>query len=263
MKFKGMPIGSPLVLHGPFIFEHADFHLLVCKAEPEYMKSILPEGLQVFPFKDIIILALVDYPTVYPEYDPALKYKYNESCIFIPVRKKGTLFDFGLYAAYTYASNDRAVAAGREIYGFPKKQGETKIKTEGKTISVILTRLNKNIININGTRLKRRILSFFVNIFARLLPSQLLTLIFPKIYNYKYIPRVDGPGPQISEVTRTKFKIDKIRQVEWLKREKISIQLTGAKADPLHMFSSQPLMKPLLAFHQILDFTLPHGRVSR
>ncbi|MGR3320236.1 MAG: acetoacetate decarboxylase family protein [Candidatus Anammoxibacter sp.] len=261
MVFKGMPICAPLVVYGPYIFKSADFYMMVCKADPVYIKSILPEGLKAFPMHNMIILGFVDYPTVYPAFDDNLKYSYNESVIFIPVRKKGTLFNFGLYASYICANNDRAIAAGREIYGFSKKFGETEIKREGENISVKLTRLDSTLIELKGKKHKMKLISFLINRITSLMPTQLLTFLFPKVFNYKYIPQVDGSGAQIIEVTGTKFKIDDIRQFEWLAGNAISIKLKGSKVDPLHKFSYSTL-KPVLAFHYTLGFTLPNGKVE-
>jgi len=254
-----METARDFVRHGPYIFKKADVTVLLCRADPGYIASLLPPGLRTFPCKSLVFCGFAQYPEVFAEWDPEDIYHYTESAILIPVRKKGSLLNLGLFVAYVYASDDRAVAAGREIYGYPKKQGETGIKTENKTLSITLNRLGRDLLELRGAILERRALSLFFNKILSLMPGKLLSIFFPKNFNYKFIPRVEGPGAEVREVTSTKLRINGIRRVALLKEAALTLQFKGSEADPLNKFASMPL-KPLLAVRGNMDFTLPNGK---
>src|SRR5215204_7436105 len=56
--------------------------------------------------------------------------RYGESAVQIPVRHPGSGTE-GAYSPLLFVESDGAVAAGREIYGQPKKSGTIEIAADG------------------------------------------------------------------------------------------------------------------------------------
>jgi len=104
----------------------------------ETKKKFLPPELEAveFPFD---ILFISEYPdsTVGP---------YNENLILLYCKYEGKP---GLFVMNIYVDSDEAMAAGREIWGYPKKMCEIKLSPiQDNKIKGSLTRKGKKIINI-------------------------------------------------------------------------------------------------------------------
>ncbi len=125
------------LIPGPFLFEDATMLFLFCEAAPELIEKILPEGLSLLqrPGKKHapLLLALADFPKAYPQHTPAARFAYTETTYFIPVRHGTT---FGFYVPHIYPSTYEPILLGREIYGFPKRLGETVLGSNEVSLSV-------------------------------------------------------------------------------------------------------------------------------
>lgn len=117
---------SAALFPGPFLFEDATMLFAFCEANPDSVQNCLPEGLTVLqrPGKKQapVLLALADFPSAYPQHLPTARFAYTETTYFIPVRHGTT---FGFYVPNIYSSAYEPILLGREIYGFPKRLGET------------------------------------------------------------------------------------------------------------------------------------------
>ncbi|MBI5959745.1 MAG: acetoacetate decarboxylase family protein [Chloroflexi bacterium] len=122
---------------GPFMFDNVTLIFAFCDADLDPLRALLPEGLSLFRRtgrkRDSLLLALAKFPDSYPRHDPAARFGYTETTVFIPVRYRHSI---GLFVPYIYPSAYEPVVLGREIYGFPKRLGQTTFAAQHIALSV-------------------------------------------------------------------------------------------------------------------------------
>ena len=77
-----------------------------------------------------MLFAVLRHEDVHAQCDPSgARYDYNEVLLAAFVREKGLnpIGRMGLYPICLYVDDDTAMAAGREIYGFPKKMARIEL----------------------------------------------------------------------------------------------------------------------------------------
>ena len=126
----------PLVQDPPFRLDGTRAFLFVLPCQPKALDALLartfgwaaPE-VSVRRGADHCILALTDTARASAA-DPSLgHFAYREATFFVPVRGKrnGTQPFKALHVPFIYPTEGLAVAAGREIYGLPKKQAQVEV----------------------------------------------------------------------------------------------------------------------------------------
>lgn len=95
----------------------------------------------------------------------------------------------GFFAFTFLLNNDAAIAAGREIYGTPKKYAQVNFTKEGNTITTTCIRNGVPIIQLTSK-------------YSEPASPEEMIPVFPT-FVLKMIPRVDGPGPLVKQVTST------------------------------------------------------------
>lgn len=122
---------------GPFRFEDVTLIFAFCNADRVALEPLLPPPLALLTRpgrkSGTVLLALADFPVAYPEHHPDGRFGYTETTVFIPVRQRRA---FGLYVPYIYPSTWEPTLLGREIYGFPKRLGNTVFDGKSVTVSV-------------------------------------------------------------------------------------------------------------------------------
>jgi hypothetical protein len=123
------------LIPGPFRFEGVNMLFVFCEIQRGVIG--LPDGLKVMqrPGRDSLplLLALARFPKSYPEHSPNATFAYTETTYFIPVRE-GTRW--GLYVPHIYSSAWEPILLGREIYGFPKRLGQTRFESNTVALTV-------------------------------------------------------------------------------------------------------------------------------
>lgn len=124
--FVGMPRVSPLVIPPPFRFPTSRGAFFLVKVDEGALASELPPGFEAV-FHDKALLAIMKHQGVHGVHDPSQgRYDYHEVVIASLVRSgDGTI---GLYPICLFVDDDAAMAAGREVYGFPKKMAKIDIE---------------------------------------------------------------------------------------------------------------------------------------
>ncbi len=134
---SGDSSGSAMIAPGPFMFEDVTLIFAFCDADLDSLRATLPDGLTLFRrpgrARDSLLLALATFPNAYPEDDPAARFAYTETTVFVPVRYRHSV---GLFVPYIYPSAYEPILLGREIYGFPKQLGRTAFGAQNVTLSV-------------------------------------------------------------------------------------------------------------------------------
>ncbi len=126
-----MPCNAPLYPAPPYLYEGATLLTIEYETDPSTAVELLPavDGLE-----------LTDKPTagvVFARYPDSTLGPYDEFVLYLLANFRGKEVK---YAAYLYVTTDAAMAAGREIAGFPKKIASISLGEEGGTYRAGLQR---------------------------------------------------------------------------------------------------------------------------
>ena len=206
----------------------------VWRAEQSVLGRVLPAPLELTP-ENQVISTVCDYPHV-----TGLG-GYHASALFIRSRFKDIE---GAFCCHCYMDNDAAVAAGREIWGFPKKLASPKLVTDKDTL---IGTLDYGPVRVaTGTMgYKHRELD---------LAEQKRRLERPN-FLLKIIPHVDGKTARICELSRN-LMIDIDMKGAWT--GPASLELAHHALAPV---AELPVLEIVEARHIIADLTLGMGEV--
>jgi acetoacetate decarboxylase len=111
LDLPSMPLAGPSYPKGPYRFINREYMVISYETDPDIVRAQLPEPLEP-----------VASPIVHYEWirmpDSSGFGSYTESGMVIPCRLQGEDMNF---VAQMYLDDDPPIAAGREIWGFPKK----------------------------------------------------------------------------------------------------------------------------------------------
>jgi acetoacetate decarboxylase len=227
-----MPLTNPAYPIGPYCFYNREYLIITYRTDPEKLRELVPEPLQV------------DEPVVKYEFirmpDSTGFGDYTESGQVIPVSFKGRK---GGYTHCMFLNDHPPIAGGRELWGFPKKLAEPKLKA---AIDTLIGELYFGPLRIAiGTMGYKHKQADLVAVKASMeAPNFLL----------KIIPHVDGK-PRICELVEYRL---------------IDIDLRGAWTGPaeLTLFSHAlapiaelPVLEVVSGVHILADLTLDLGKV--
>ena len=227
-----MPLTSPAYPIGPYRFHNREYLIITYRTDPKKLRELVPEPLQV------------DEPLVKYEFirmpDSTGFGDYTESGQVVPVSFKGRK---GGYTHCMFLNDHPPIAGGRELWGFPKKLAEPKLKME---IDTLVGELYYGPLRIAvGTMGYKHKTADVAAVKASMgAPNYLL----------KIIPRVDGT-PHICEL------------VEYYLSD---IEIQGAWSGPaqLSLFSHAlaplaelPVLEVVSGLHIVANLTLELGRV--
>jgi uncharacterized protein with NAD-binding domain and iron-sulfur cluster len=134
----GLRRSAPLVLPPPYRFPRSTGSFFLLDAKPECLAGAISPDLKLFPgLGSRMLFAVLRHDDVHAQCDPSgARYGYNEVLLAAFVREKGlnSIGRMGLYPICLFVDDDTAMAAGREVYGFPKKMA--RIERDTQEISV-------------------------------------------------------------------------------------------------------------------------------
>ena len=230
------PFGAPLVPSLPLRMRDTEILTIVYRSADAAIAHLLPRQLE--PTAALVLVHL------YRMHDADWFGAYGESAVQIPVRHaaSGTTW---VYSPLLFVESDGAVAAGREIYGQPKKEGRIELGPVG---DLLVGRLWRNGIDVvtATTPYKQRAAS------AEDLERH---AAFRTNINLKAIPAVDGSGASVRELTARTLEDVVVHEV-W--RGPGTIELRPNAQAPVHLL---PVIEVVEAFHWRADFTLAYGSV--
>jgi acetoacetate decarboxylase len=118
-----MPLTSPSFPPGPYRFVNREYLIITYRTDPKALEAVLPEPLKATA------------PHVKYEFirmpDSSGFGDYTESGQVIPVTYQGKS---GGYVHSMFLDDEAPIAAGREIWGFPKKLANVSFKVETDTL---------------------------------------------------------------------------------------------------------------------------------
>jgi len=230
-----MPLFSPSYPRGPYTFIRREYLIITYETEPDALREALPEPLVPAPGN----LAFYEWMKM-P--DASGFGDYEESGSGIPALWRGEPCNFSVQM---YLDDEPPIAAGREIWGFPKKYGVPRLSVIKDTLTGTL--------HYDDERVAMGTMGFKpVSLAGRL--DEVAASVAKLNVNLKFIPDVDG-SPKIAQLVGYKLT---------------DVHVHGAWEGParLHLIphvncrvADLPVRRIIGGRHQIVDFVLPYGRV--
>ncbi|CAN5265760.1 acetoacetate decarboxylase [soil metagenome] len=228
-----MPIYNPAFPPGPYRFVDREYLIITYRTDPELLRKLIPAPLQMA--EPIVKFEFINMP------DSTGFGHYCESGQVIPVTLDGVA---GGYIHSMYLNDHPPIAAGRELWGFPKKYGEPELRTHKDTLMGTLDYSDFRV--ATGTMgFKHRAID----------PAAIKAAMETPSFLLKIIPHVDGTA-RICELVQYSLS---------------DITIKGAWSGPgaldlhdhaLAPVADLPVLEVLSTVHVIADLTLPLGTVA-
>ncbi len=228
-----MPFSSPAFPRGPYRFVNREYFVISYRTDGRKLRALVPEPLE-------IVEPIVNYEFIRMP-DSTGFGDYTESGQVIPVLFEGRP---GYYTHAMYLDDHPPLAAGRELWGFPKKLAQPKLHTE---IDTLVGTLDYGPVRVaTGTMgYKHRALD----------ASELVTrLEGTPNFLLKIIPHVDGQA-RICELVRFHLT-DVVLKGAW--EGPASLSLWPHALAPV---AELPVLDVVHARHFVADLTLDLGTV--
>lgn len=229
------PFDNPLVPRFPIEMRNTEILTVFYRTDAEAAQRLIPQPLETIG--DLVIIH------IYHMNDSDWFGQYYESAVQIPVRLPGTDV-VGAYSPYLYLQSDGAVAAGREIYGQPKKGGDPKLEVRDDLFVGTVSRNGIDVITVTMAYKQQR--------------AQLADLAhhadFRTNINLKVVPNVDGTDAVRQLTARTLSNVN----VHECWTGPATVELRPNAQAPVYRL---PVRDVVQGFYWRTDFTLPFGRV--
>ena len=227
-----MPLTSPAYPPGPYRFRQREYLVIAYRTDPRKLRELVPEPLQVEE-------AVVKYEFIRMP-DSTGFGDYAESGQVIPVSFEGRK---GAYAHCMFLNDEPPIAAGRELWGFPKKLADPSLRVE---VDTLVGTLDYGPVRIaTGTMGYKYAPADVAAVKASLAAPNFLL---------KIIPDVDGT-PRICELVEYH-----LQDIE-LKGAWVGPGALDLHAHALAPVAELPVLEVLSATHIIADLTLGLGKV--
>jgi acetoacetate decarboxylase len=227
-----MPLTSPAYPPGPYRFIDREYLIITYRTDPEKLRGLVPAPL-------VVDAPLVKYEFIRMPNSTGFG-DYTESGQVIPVSFQGR---HGGYTHCMFLNDEGPIAGGRELWGFPKKLAEPRLKAE---VDTLIGTLDYGPVRIaTGTMgFKHRPADHAAVLASMLTPNFLL----------KIIPHVDGT-PRICELVEYTLE-DVTLKGAWTGPGALSLM-----PHALAPVAELPVLEIVSATHILADLTLGLGRV--
>lgn len=235
LAVPSMPAFSPSYPHGPYRFNRREYLIIYYESDPDAIRAALPEPLEPGA-GNVCFYEWMKMP------DSSGFGDYEESGSAIVASFQGEPCNFSVQM---YLDDEPPITAGREIWGFPKKYGVPRLKLVKDTLTGTLYYDEERV--AMGTMAYKH-----VSLETTL--DDVAEGIGKLNVNLKLIPDVDGKP--------------KVAQLVGYNLEDVTVH--GAWEGParLHLIphvncrvADLPIRRIIGGRHQVVDFTLPFGRV--
>jgi acetoacetate decarboxylase len=230
------PYGAPLVPRLPLRMRETEILTVFYRTDGDAAARFVPAPLTLLD--PLVIVHL------YRMHDADWFGVYGESAVQLPVRHDAS-DTTGAYSPFLFVESDAAVAAGREIYGQPKKGGEIELRPNG---DLLVGRVRRNGIDVLTATTPYKQTPADSTDLERL-------AVFRTNINLKTVPSVTGGEPVVRELTARTLGDVVVHEV-W--RGPATVELRANAQAPLHLL---PVREVVEGFHWRVDFTLEYGRV--
>jgi acetoacetate decarboxylase len=228
-----MPLSNPSYPKGPYRFINREYLIITYRTDPKLLEAVVPKPLSI---KDpIVMYEFIKMP------DSSGFGDYTESGQVIPVYFEGKK---GNYVHSMFLDCQPPIAAGREIWGFPKTFAQPSLEVMHDTLIGNLHYYDTKIAEATMTYKYKRLDPKMVQKDLEETPNYLL----------KIIPHVDG-STQVCELTSYHLQDVTVKEA-W----------SGHATLELHPHvmancAALPVLEIISCVHFISDLTLPYGKV--
>jgi acetoacetate decarboxylase len=227
-----MPLTSPAYPVGPYHFRNREYLIITYRTDAKKLRSLVPEPLQIE--EPLVKYEFIRMP------DSTGFGDYTESGQVIPVSFDGRK---GNYTHCMFLNDHPPIAAGRELWGFPKELAEPSLKAEIDTLVGELY-YGKLRIAVGTMGYKHKSADLSAAKASLGAPNFLL----------KIIPHVDGTA-RICELVE--YRLTEI-DVKGAWTGPVELTLISHALAPL---AELPVLEVVSGIHIIADLTLPLGEV--
>jgi acetoacetate decarboxylase len=228
------PAHAPLYARPPIYYKNIEAIWINYETDEEAALDQLPEGLEL-PSPAIATLMLIRYPfSTLGAYEEAI---LGIHCIWQGEEK--------FYIPHIVVNNDVPLAAGREIWGFPKKMAQITLEKEADLIWGKVERPRGNLICTGGVRPEKP---------AALEASE--TVVWSACLRVIPSPE-EGAGPSVAELVQVPSKITILGAWQgpgWIHFE------TSSVIDPWYKL---PVKQIVDATYYLYDHELGYGKVLK
>lgn len=229
---------SPLYPKPPYYYRDCEFMGVAYEMDEKVLSALIPAPLELLGNQ--CISTMIGSVKVITGLG-----KYTESTFIIPVKYKNMK---GVFTSIFYLDNERAVAAGREIWGIEKKRGQV-------TMSY---RQPQNIIRGELERAGANLLTLAVSLDGPAQEADMADMaIFANMFSLKVIPSPEeGQPPEVAELVYTLCETTKVHGA-WSGAASIAFP-EKSEFDPVYKYAPT---KVLGGFYTIVDMCLHYGKV--
>ena len=231
-KAFAMPLTSPAYPRGPYRFINREFFVITYETDLDCLRAVVPEPLEVT--EPLVNFEFIRMP------DSTGFGNYTESGQVIPVTYKGKK---GSYVHSMYLDDEAPIAAGREIWGFPKKLASPSLNVKNE---LLIGRLDYDKCPVARGTMGYK--------YSSLDTKKVLQSLLRPSYLLKIIPDVDGSS--------------KICELVEYTLEDVSVKGAWTGPSALEFFahamapvSDLPIRRVISGAHIMTDLTLPYARV--
>ncbi len=229
-----MPITSPSGLKIDYTMRNREYFIISYETDIEVLKAVVPEPLKVV--SNVVKFEFMKMP------DASGFGSFSEAGQMIEVEYDGVI---GSYSHAMYLDDLAPIAAGREIWGYPKKFAHPKLEIDSDTL---LGTLKYNSVAVAiGTMGFKYIELDKLKIQDGMAKSPIFLL--------KILPHINGKDAEICQLVRCFVSNVKVHGA-W--SGPAALQLFNHALAPVTML---PVRKILSGTHIIADVTLPGGEV--
>ncbi len=243
LELSSMPIASPSYPRGPYRFIDREYMIITYESDPDAIRAALPAPM-VPDGSNTVLYEFIRMP------DSAGFGDYTESGVVIPALLNGEHVNF---TAQMYLDDEPPIAGGREIWGFPKKNGNPKLGIVHDTLTGILEYAGVQVA-VGTMSYKHEHLLYDVEGRKACSSASLTAKLSKTQVNFKLIPDIDG-SPAIAQLVGYNLTDIQVKG-GWSGRARLHLvpHVNAPVAD-------LPVRKVLGGLHFIADLTLPYGRV--
>lgn len=243
LRVSSMPIGSPSYPRGPYRFIDREYLIITYESDPDAIGAALPEPM-VPDGSNTVLYEFIRMP------DSAGFGDYTESGVVIPALLNGEHVNF---TAQMYLDDEPPIAGGREIWGFPKKNGNPKLGIVHDTLTGILEYAGVQVA-VGTMSYKHEHLLYDVEGRKACSSASLIAKMSKTQVNFKLIPDIDG-SPAIAQLVGYNLTDIQVKG-GWSGRARLHLvpHVNAPVAD-------LPVCRVLGGLHFIADLTLSYGRI--
>ena len=200
-------------------FYDAEMLAVYWETKPEIIEKLLPPPLKPID-KPTVYAFIADYPAT------NFGVKYKEAALFISAQYEGIE---GGYCLAMPVTNDMALAAGREVFGFPKKIATIHFNREKRTVEGWVERKGTRFFEIKAKLNGRPNSSEFIQLFTEKTGGTIGTEIPFISYNYKHFP---SPNGKLFDFKPRLIRQETILRPEEFKLGNVELNLKSSESDP-------------------------------